>query len=134
MENPEIDAVCIATPDHWHAYMVVEAMKAGKDVYSEKPLTHAVDEAKVILAASAKYGRILQTGAMQRSGIEFRTACEVVRNGGIGDIRGAMLGGFILGIVMAILGVAELERYMKEMKDEERGVGNGKCSTSEEIH
>ena len=45
-----------------------------------------------------------------------------------------VLGGFILGIVMAILGVAELERYMKEMKGEERGVGNGKCSTSEEVH
>lgn len=45
-----------------------------------------------------------------------------------------ILGGFVLGIVMAILGVAELEHYMKEMKDEERGVGNGKCSTSEEVH
>ena len=45
-----------------------------------------------------------------------------------------VLGGFVLGIIMAILGVAELERYMKEMQDEERGVGNGKCSTSEEIH
>ena len=86
LADPSIDMVCIATPDHWHAYMVVEAMKAGKDVYSEKPLTHTVDEAKVILAASAKYGRILQTGAMQRSGIEFRTACEVVRNGGIGKV------------------------------------------------
>lgn len=46
----------------------------------------------------------------------------------------AVLGGFVLGVLMAILGVAELERYMKEMKDEERGVGNGKCSTSEEVH
>lgn len=45
-----------------------------------------------------------------------------------------VLGGFILGIIMAILGVAELERYMKEMQDEERGVGNGKCSTGEEVH
>ena len=87
LADPSVDMVCIATPDHWHAYMVVEAMKAGKDVYCEKPLTHTVEEAKVILAASRKYGRILQTGAQQRSGIEFRTACEIVRNGGIGGVR-----------------------------------------------
>ena len=86
LADPSIDMVCIATPDHWHAYMAVEAMKAGKDVYCEKPLTHTVEEAKAVMAAAAKYGRILQTGAMQRSGIEFRTACMVVRNGGIGRV------------------------------------------------
>ena len=86
LKDPTIDMVCIATPDHWHAYMAVEAMKAGKDVYCEKPLTHTVEEAKAVMAAAAKSGRILQTGAMQRSGIEFRTACMVVRNGGIGRV------------------------------------------------
>ncbi|MDO4366281.1 MAG: Gfo/Idh/MocA family oxidoreductase, partial [bacterium] len=86
LADPSIDMVCIATPDHWHAYMAVEAMKAGKDVYCEKPLTHTVEEAKAVMAAAAKYGRILQTGAIQRSGIEFRTACMVVRNGGIGRV------------------------------------------------
>jgi predicted dehydrogenase len=62
-------------------------MKAGKDVYCEKPLTHNVNEAKVIMAVAKKTGRLLQTGAMQRSGIEFRIACEIVRNGFIGDVK-----------------------------------------------
>jgi predicted dehydrogenase len=85
--DPEIDMVCIATPDHWHAYLTVAAMKAGKDVYCEQPLTYSTEEAKLVMAAEAKYGRILQTGSMQRSAVEFRTACEVVRNGGIGKVR-----------------------------------------------
>ena len=87
LADKSIDIVCIATPDHWHAYLAVEAMKAGKDVYCEKPLTHNINEAKVIMAVAKKTGRLLQTGAMQRSGIEFRVACEIVRNGFIGDVK-----------------------------------------------
>ena len=84
--DPGIDAVCIATPDHWHAYMCVEAMKHGKDVYCEKPLTFNVDEARKVIAAQEKYGRVFQTGSMQRSWDVFRTACMIVRNGCIGDV------------------------------------------------
>ena len=87
LDDPSIDMVCIATPDHWHAYMVVEAMKRGKDVYCEKPLTYSVDEARVIVEVAKRTGRILQTGAMQRSGFEFFTACEMVRNGVIGKVE-----------------------------------------------
>ena len=87
LADKSIDMVCIATPDHWHAYLAVEAMKAGKDVYCEKPLTHNINEAKVIMAVAKKTGRLLQTGAMQRSGMEFRVACEIVRNGFIGDVK-----------------------------------------------
>ena len=90
LNDPMIDAVCIATPDHWHAYISVEAMKHGKDVYCEKPLTFSIDEAKKVIEAQKKYDRVFQTGSMQRSFrkvSEFRTACMIVRNGGIGDLK-----------------------------------------------
>ena len=86
LEDPTIDAVCIAVPDHWHAYMSVEAMKHGKDVYCEKPLTFSIDEARKVIAAQKKYGRVFQTGSMQRSWREFRDAVSLVRGGLIGDV------------------------------------------------
>ncbi|MBO7683756.1 MAG: Gfo/Idh/MocA family oxidoreductase [Kiritimatiellae bacterium] len=87
MDDPTIDAVCIATPDHWHAYISVEAMKHGKDVYCEKPMTFSIDEAKKVMAAQEKYGRVFQTGSMQRSWRVFRVAASLVRGGVIGDVR-----------------------------------------------
>ena len=84
--DKSIDMVCIATPDHWHAHMSILAMKAGKDVYCEKPLTYNIEEARQMMQAARETGRIVQTGAMQRSGVEFRTACEIVRNGFIGRV------------------------------------------------
>ena len=87
IKNPDIDMVCIVTPDHWHAYMSVEAMKAGKDVYCEKPLTFNVDESRKVMAAQKKYDRVFQTGSMQRCWPEFRTAVMIVRNGLIGDVK-----------------------------------------------
>lgn len=87
IKDKTIDMVVIVTPDHWHAYMCVEAMKAGKDVYCEKPLTYSIEEAKLVMAAQKKYKRVFQTGAWQRSRREFRTACMVVRNGLIGEVK-----------------------------------------------
>ena len=86
IRDPSIDMVCIATPDHWHAYMCVEAMKHGKDVFCEKPLTWSVQESREIIKAEKKYGRVFQTGSMQRSSREFRDAVAVVRGGFIGDV------------------------------------------------
>ncbi len=86
LARKDIDLVCVATPDHWHAYITVAAMRAGKDVYCEKPLTYNIPEAVAVMKAAKRYNRILQTGAMQRSSFEFLTAAELVRNGCIGKI------------------------------------------------
>jgi predicted dehydrogenase len=87
LAREDIDAVVIATPDHWHAYMAVEAAKAGKDIYCEKPLASTVMEGRAMVTATRKYDRVFQTGNMQRSSREFRHACELVRNGYIGEIK-----------------------------------------------
>ena len=88
LARPDIDAVCVATPDHWHAIITIAAMKAGKDVYCEKPLTYNIQEAVAVMETAHRTHRILQTGAMQRSSFEFLTAAELVRNGCIGKITG----------------------------------------------
>jgi len=83
----DIDAVSIATPDHWHTIITLAALRAGKDVYCEKPLTHNIHEAVEVMRAVDANHRVLQTGSMQRSYKEFRVACELVRNGAIGKIE-----------------------------------------------
>lgn len=86
LADKSIDLVCIATPDHWHAIITIDALKAGKDVYCEKPLTHNIAEVVAVMKAVEKYGRVLQTGSMQRSWGEFQTAVMLVRNGVIGKV------------------------------------------------
>src|SRR5262249_11096748 len=83
----DIDAVVIATPDHWHAIPVLEACRAGKDIYCEKPLTLTIHEAKTLIDAVRKYNRVFQTGSQQRSSSEFRLVCELVRSGRIGKLQ-----------------------------------------------
>jgi predicted dehydrogenase len=84
--DKSIDAVCIAAPDHWHAYMTVEACKAGKDVYVEKPSFVYIEEGAKMVAAARKYNRVVQAGTMQRSGGFFQKAREIVKSGALGDI------------------------------------------------
>ena len=86
LADPSIDAVCISTPDHWHAYMTVEACKAGKDVYVEKPACKFVDEGTKMVEAARKYNRVVQAGTMQRSGGYFLKAVDIVKGGSLGDV------------------------------------------------
>jgi len=87
LSRKDIDAVVIATPDHWHAAVAVRAAEAGKDIYCEKPLSLTVREGRAMVKATRKHNRIFQTGSMQRSWPEFRQAVEIVRNGLIGEIK-----------------------------------------------
>ena len=82
----DIDAVCLGTPDHWHAYMTVEACKAGKDVYVEKPISVTVHEGRMMVEAARKYKRIVQVGTQQRLAKHFQKAVEIVRSGRLGKI------------------------------------------------
>ncbi len=87
MARSDIDVVTIGTPDHWHAKILIDACRAGKDVYCEKPLTLTVDEGKHIRKAVRETGRIVQVGSWQRSDHNFRMAVEMVHQGRIGRLQ-----------------------------------------------
>ena len=88
LARDDIDAIIIATPDHWHAIQIIDACNAGKDIYCEKPLTLTIHEAHTVIKAVRKHDRVFQTGSQQRTeyGGKFRKACEYIRNGRIGDV------------------------------------------------
>jgi predicted dehydrogenase len=89
MDRDDIDIVINATPDHRHTLINLAAVRAGKDVYSEKPLTLTIDEGRRLAQAVQKAGTVLQTGTQQRSSQRFRLACELVRNGRLGELTEA---------------------------------------------
>ena len=87
LENKDIDAVIIGTPDHWHCLQMVYACEAGKDVYVEKPLANSIGECAVMLKAARKFNRVVQVGQQQRSGKHWHDAINFVRSGKLGQVR-----------------------------------------------
>ncbi len=87
LARDDIDVVVIATPDHWHATIIIDAAGAGKDIYCEKPLTHDIDESIRVMQCIEQTGVVLQTGSQQRSMKEFRIAAELVRNEIAGKVK-----------------------------------------------
>ena len=92
LARPDLDAVVISTPDHWHAEPALAAIHAGKDVYLQKPMTMTHAEGLLLRAAVQKSGRIFQLGSQQRSSTQFRRACELVRSGRVGRLQRVEIG------------------------------------------
>jgi len=91
LERKDIDAVLIATPDHWHSPMTVEACQAGKDVYVEKPISNAIEPAQRMVDAARQYKRVVQVGLQQRQGLHFQEAAKLVQGGLLGVVTHAIL-------------------------------------------
>jgi predicted dehydrogenase len=92
LARKDIDTVLVAVPDHWHAIPVIQAARAGKDIYGEKPLALTVAEGRAMANAVKANQRVFQCGSQQRSDVRFRKACEIVRNGGIGKLQSILVG------------------------------------------
>ncbi|ADV63098.1 oxidoreductase domain protein [Isosphaera pallida ATCC 43644] len=92
IESPEVDAVVVTTPDHWHALPVIDACAANKPVYVEKPLSLTITEGRLMVQAARRAGVAVQTGSQQRSDARFRLACELVRSGALGRIESVIVG------------------------------------------
>jgi myo-inositol 2-dehydrogenase/D-chiro-inositol 1-dehydrogenase len=92
LQDKSIDAVCISTPDHWHAQPTIEAALAGKDIYLQKPASLTIKEGRQMADVVKRTGRVFQQGSQQRSDPYFRLGCELVRNGRIGKVLEVYIG------------------------------------------
>ncbi|MEP7266122.1 MAG: Gfo/Idh/MocA family oxidoreductase [Saprospiraceae bacterium] len=94
LDNKDIDAVVIGTPDHWHCLAMIYACQAGKDVYVEKPMANSIGECTAMVKAARKYNRVVQVGQQQRSGTHFHSAMDLIKSGGIGQLRKVNIWGY----------------------------------------
>lgn len=90
LEDRDVDAVVITTPEHWHAIMAIDACDAGKDVYVEKPIAHHIRDGRRMVEAARRHDRVVQVGTQQRSGAHFQRAVKYVQEGRIGDVSYAV--------------------------------------------
>ena len=86
LDRKDVDVVVVSTPDHWHAPIVIAACDAGKDVYTEKPLSHTLREGRKMVEAARRAGRVVQVGTQQRSGAHYQEAVDLIRSGKIGQV------------------------------------------------
>lgn len=110
LARKDIDAVLIATPDHWHALQSIDAAKAGKDVYCEKPVSMTIEEGRKIVQTMQRYGRVFQTGTQYRSIPTIRQVCQFVRGGGLGKIKSVFT---ILDPVYGFVKQPRVSRHLK---------------------
>ena len=118
LARPDIDAVVIVTPDHWHALQAIEAAKAGKDVYLEKPISMTIQEGRRIVETVRRYGRVFQTGTQYRSIPMIRQVCQLVRDGGLGKVKSVFT---LLGNLAGFIGAERFKPYAQVMNAEKCG-------------
>ena len=106
LEQKDIDAVLVATPDHWHATIAVLACQAGKDVYVEKPLAHSIREGQKMVEAVRRYKRVLQTGTQHRSAPHIRQAAEILQSGQFGPVHFVRVWNYLICRRMVLAGRA----------------------------
>src|SRR5207244_5937973 len=95
LEQKDIDAVLIATPDHWHAIPTVLACQAGKDVYVEKPLGHNIKEGRAMVEAARRHNRVVQMGAQQRSAPHYAEVARIIQSGELGQVHFARIWNYV---------------------------------------
>jgi Oxidoreductase family, NAD-binding Rossmann fold/Oxidoreductase family, C-terminal alpha/beta domain len=118
LARPDIDAVLIATPDHWHILQAIDAAKAGKDIYLEKPISVTIQEGRTLVDTVRRYGRVFQTGTQYRSIPTIRAVCQFVRSGGLGKVKSVFT---LLGNLSGFIGAPRFKPYADVMSIERCG-------------
>jgi predicted dehydrogenase len=122
LEMKDVDAVIVATPDHWHALNTVMACQAGKDVYCEKPLSLTIHEGRKMVEAARKHNRVVQTGSQQRSGPHYQKAVKLVQDGVIGPVHKITVG-YTRNIMPGLVPLPELTKELPKNLDWEMWLG-----------
>lgn len=118
LARPDIDAVIVVTPDHWHALQSIDAAKAGKDVYCEKPISLTIEEGRRLVQTIQRYGRVFQTGTQYRSIPAIRQVCSFVRSGGLGKVKSVFTN---VNNLASFIGAPRYKAYAQVLNVEKTG-------------